>query len=302
MMIKKLIKILKYMLAATLLVFIIAAIYVEEKILPFTAIVPLRQSIDALPSVYGLKADSIDVLSIGDVHLKGFFVHANHPKAKATILLLHGIGSCKEEYLPLAKDLADRGYNTALFDQRAHGKSGGKYCTYGWYEKMDVSKIIDTIQPIDAQCPIGVFGCSLGGAIALQSLAYDKRIRFGVIESTFNTLENVVAQYGYNMMYLKNTWITRHILQKSAKIANFNPFEVQPRESCKQITQPIFMAHGDIDENIPIAFGRDNFKALASQDKQFIEVHGAGHFNVTEVGGAAYHEKIMRFFESHTQK
>jgi len=35
---------------------------------------------------------------------------------------------------------------TILVDSRAHGQSEGEYCTYGFYERDDISKIIDFIQ------------------------------------------------------------------------------------------------------------------------------------------------------------
>ena len=86
------------------------------------------------------------------------------------MILIHGIGGNKESYLGLAKRLSSLGVASVMFDNRAHGQSGGKYCTYGFEERNDVSKIIDYILEKKQNSSIGIWGNSLGGAIAIQSL------------------------------------------------------------------------------------------------------------------------------------
>jgi pimeloyl-ACP methyl ester carboxylesterase len=214
---------------------------------------------------------------------------------KATIILLHGISSNKENWLGYARVLADNGFNSVVYDQRAHGRSGGSFCTFGFYEKLDVSKIVDNLHSRHKLLPVGIQGASLGGAVALQALGHDKRLSFGIVESTFNTLENVIEEYGYDYFKFRSRWLARHVLSKSALIARFRPFEVKPVDACRTIEQPILMVHGDVDEKIPISFNKENFAALKSADKEFFVVHGAGHDNVGEVGGENYRKKIFSF-------
>ena len=135
----------------------------------------------------------------------------------------------------------------------------------------------------------------MGGAVALQALAIEKRLSFGIIESTFNTLENVIEEYSTDMLKFRSRWLVKRILSRAAQIAEFRPFDIKPVESCRQIEQPIFMVHGDTDEKIPIAFNLDNFNALKTTDKEFFIVKGAGHDNVSEVGGALYQQKLLDF-------
>lgn len=274
--------------------FIVGFVLYAELAMPYMPIVPARQTSTVVPSEMGLTYETLDVQADTNLILRGYFIHAL-TEPKATIILLHGIGSNKENWLGYAHLLAQNGFNSVIYDQRAHGKSGGKFCTFGFYEKFDVSKIVDTLLRRKSILPIGIQGASLGGAVALQALGHDKRLSFGIVESTFNTLENVIEEYGYDYFKFRSRWLARHILSKSALIARFRPFEVKPVEACRDIQQPILLVHGDADEKIPMAFNRDNFAALNSADKEFFVVQGAGHDNVGEIGGEKYRQKIFGF-------
>ena len=263
--------------------------------MPYIPISPFRKLVKDRPSDYGLRFKPLIVKGVRAVILRGYFIEALTVKARATIIVLHGIGSAKEVYFGFARWLAEQGFNVVVYDQRAHGRSGGKYCTFGFYEKRDVSKVIDKVLRKYSKLPIGIHGTSLGGAVALQALAIEKRLAFGIIESTFNTLENVIEEYGNDMLKFRSRWLVRRILSKSAQIAQFRPFDIKPVESCRNIEQPILMVHGDADEKIPIAFNLDNFNALKTTDKEFFIVENAGHDNVSEVGGAIYLQKLLDF-------
>lgn len=280
--------------AVLLFLGIVGVAYVVENIMPYMPISPIRRTRDA--DAADIKNfQTLDIEVEKGLILRGYFAPAT--QAKATLILVHGIGGFKEGFISFAKFLNNRHINVLLYDQRAHGKSGGKYCTFGHYEKKDISKLIDTIQKMDTR-PIGIFGASLGGAVALQALAEDKRLQFGIIESTFNTLENVVAEYGKGYFGFRSEWLARHVLRKSAVIANFDPFSVRPSEACKQIAQPLFFAHGTDDPKIPMTFNKENFVNTASTQKIFYEVQGAKHSNLHIVGGDAYKSKLIKFIDS----
>ena len=263
--------------------------------MPYIPISPFRKLATDKPSDFGLRFKPLIVQGVRAVILRGYFIEALTVKARATIIVLHGIGSAKEVYFGFARWLAEQGFNVVVYDQRAHGRSGGKYCTFGFYEKRDVSKVIDKVLRKYSKLPIGIHGTSLGGAVALQALAIEKRLTFGIIESTFNTLENVLEEYANDMLKFRSRWLVRRILSRAADIAQFRPFDIKPVESCRNIEQPILMVHGDADEKIPIAFNLDNFNALKTTDKEFFIVKNAGHDNVSEVGGAIYQQKLLEF-------
>ena len=52
----------------------------------------------------------------------------------------------KNNFLGLGKELSKKGIESIVFDGRAHGKSGGEFCTYGFKEKKDIAQIVDKIK------------------------------------------------------------------------------------------------------------------------------------------------------------
>ncbi len=277
-----------------LLILLGAAIFTVEKILPYSSIKPMKRQSNATPSDYGLKYEPFTVRN-DTVAIQGYYI--SNDTAKATIVCLHGITNCKEKFIPFAKKLHDIGCNVVLVDLRAHGKSGGKYCTFGFYEKYDIQKVIDYALSKSAVTNIGIHGHSLGGAVAIQTLELDKRLKFGIIESTYTTYENVMLAYSKNYVGFQNRALTHRVAVKSGEIANFDIEKLKSIESCKNINVPVFMEHGTADERIPFSMGQENFATLASTDKTFYTIENGGHSNVHGNGGEKYWEAVKKFVQ-----
>jgi uncharacterized protein len=297
-LIKRLLKITGFSLL--LLFFAIAAFL--EKGSPYLILKPFRHNIKQQPGDLGLASEVLNVATNEGFELKGYLIKPNIETPKAIIIMVHGIGGCKEGFLATANQMSKQGYATVIYDQRAHGESGGNYCTYGFYEKEDVSKIINQIKMKYPLTPIGIWGSSLGGAVAIQALERDKRLQFGIIESTFTDLDAIVYDYMEHRLHFQNRFLARRALCHAEEIASFDTEKVRPIESVKHIHQPIFMAHGDADERIKVEYGKALFKNLASEEKQLEIIHGAGHHDMGKVGGLEYARKINVFLEKATNR
>jgi len=290
-----------------ILILFAAAVFMVENVLPYTGIKPFRMSEAVLrkrmpkgilPEDYGLKGHDVSFKTKDSIWINTYLLDSNLPETKATVIILHGIGACKETQLGRARILADAGIATAVLDLRAHGRSGGEYCTFGYCEKNDIHDLVDRLLVEHPERPVGIWGISLGGAIALQEMGMDPRIRFGIIESTFDEFEKVAVEYGADFMFgLRSKWLTDRVLAKSGQIAHFDPDMVKPVVSAQQIHVPVLFMHGDNDDKIPIEFNRRNFEAVASPDKQWITVSGADHLNVWQKGGDALEQRVQHFLK-----
>ena len=146
--------------------------------------------------------------------------------------------------------------------------------------------------------PIGIWGTSLGGAIAIQSLEYDPRIDFGIIECTFTELDKIVYDYQKRICFgLGFKFITDASLAKAGKLADFNPEEVKPINSVEHISQPMFMAHGKKDANISFGYGQQLFDNLKSKEKTFVALENQGHNYFYLAAGIEYRNKVIGFIE-----
>jgi len=266
-------------------------------IAPYAILQPPRVSEKLKPEKLGLKSDKLSI-NVGEgINLEGYWIKSKEENPKGIIILIHGIGGCKEHFLGLADKLSKKGIESIVFDGRAHGKSGGKYTTYGHHEKEDISKIVGLIKEKIPGIKIGIWGNSLGGAISIQALEIEKRIEFGIIESTFTELDQIVYDYKKRILKVGIKSISNYALKRAGEIGGFNYEKIKPIESVKEIEQPIFLSHGEKDENINPKYGKMLYENLKSKEKEFVLVKGGGHFDLFEKGGKEYENKIMNFID-----
>jgi uncharacterized protein len=248
------------------------------------------------PKDAGLPQENVTVETFDGLKLNGWFIHQNK-KARGTIIYLHGVGDCKIGGVPFARCLYDRGFNVFLYDSRQHGESEGYFCTYGFYEKYDVSAVISYLQSRkDVKIgKIGVFGTSMGGAVAIQAAAIDQRISAVISEGSYTALRIVFVDYQKRIIKLPWHFLRNIALVQSQKLANFKARLVAPIDDIKRIQVPIMIVHGKKDLFIKPEYSKMLFDA-ANEPKQLLHIENAGHNDVWEAGGIQYENAIGNFF------
>jgi len=223
-------------------------------------------------------------------------------KPRGTIVHLHGVSESKIVGLPLATRLFDRGYNVFLYDSRRHGDSGGTYCTYGFYEKHDASTAITYLQSRKDlhMGRVGLFGSSMGAAVALQVAAMDSRVEAVVAESGFATLRTIFDDYQKRMIKLPWHYLRNIVIRRSERLAHFKASAVSPLEAVKQIHVPLFILHGTEDRLIKCSYSQMLYES-ANEPKQLWLVRNAEHSNMADVGGEEYYRRVLEFFDEALQ-
>ena len=283
----------------------LAGRFVLERVLPYAIIGETRVLRDVsyrgvTPSGLGLRGEKFAVETEPEIRLAGWFVRAQGA-AKGTVVLLHGHNSCKEAMLPLAKLLSASGFNSLAYDSRGCGESGGQYATYGYYEKRDCSCCVDELlRRYGAEVgTVSIFGNSYGGAVAVQTMAEDRRFHCGIVESTFATLPEVVRVYEKNITGVRLDALCDTALARAGTIARFAPGEVKPEAAARLIRCPVMVVHGNVDTDVSIQFGERVFQNLSAPDCRWYPIKGAGHGNLWEKGGGAYRQAVLDFLEAH---
>ena len=223
----------------------------------------------------------------------------NHPKA--TVILLHGIRSSKEKWDKEAHWLNTLGFNAVALDLRAHGVSQGTYCTFGYKEKEDISDLINALYNTGINTPIGIWGHSLGAAITLQTLATDKRVKFGISESAYADFTQITKDYSRYYLHFESDIINDFLLDRAGEKADFPVEKVNPIDYCQNVTQPILIVHGTKDLKVAPDNAKRIYSKLKSSDKHLIWIKGAGHTNLHQIGGEAYRQKIKKFLSRSVQ-
>ncbi len=202
------------------------------------------------------------------VTLEGWRIAATGAR-HGTIVYLHGIADNRMSGAGVAERFAARGFDVIAYDSRAHGNSGGDACTYGYYEKRDLMRVLDRI---DSR-PIVLFGVSLGAAVALQTAAIDSRPAAVVAVEVFSDLETVVRD---RAPWFVSERDVRDSLSLAEKQAAFRVSDVSPVKAAARIRIPVLLIHGAEDHDTPPEHSKRVFEALAGP-KRLILVPHAGH-------------------------
>ena len=252
------------------------------------------------PSQLGLPFDDLRFTAgDGESQLSAWFIPAQEPKA--TIIYLHGVADNKMSGLLLAKVWHDHHFNVLIYDSRAHGESGGRYCTYGFHEKFDVQKAIDFLLSLGKGKNIfigkvGIFGTSMGAAIALQAASIEPRISAIVSEASFATLRQITVDYQKRLLRLPWHFLRNISMKRSESIAHFKHRQVSPLSAVSKIHAPIFFIHGIEDHFIKYQYSQELFIA-ANDPKELWFVASAKHSDVHDVGNKDYEMRVVTFFE-----
>jgi len=225
------------------------------------AVRPPRIVVPLAPGDFGLTAETVTIAADDGVKLAAWLV----PRAGApAIVLLHGYPAEKADLLPIAAALAPR-FTVLLLDQRYFGQSGGSATTLGLRERRDLSRAIDFLVARGFD-HVGVFGLSLGGAVALMAAADDARIRAVAAYAPFADLRALAYDiYGW-LWYLKYPFVG---LLRGWSLVFFghDVTAVSPERAAAAITVPVLLVASRADEQIPFAHTERLGRALAGNPR-----------------------------------
>src|SRR4051812_7131867 len=210
-----------------------------------------------------------DTTFFGDgVDLRGWHCHGAGPR-RGTVIYLHGVADNRSSSVGVIDRFGHRGFDVIAYDSRAHGESSGDFCTYGFYEKRDLHRVIDGLDG----GPIVLVGTSLGAAVALQEATLDTRVRAVIAAETFSDIRAVATERA-------PFFFTSRIIERAFRVAehqgHFDINAVSPVAAAAQIKIPVLIVHGADDTDTPPDHSRRVFAALAGP-KRLIIVTGAHH-------------------------
>lgn len=211
----------------------------------YLAIRPFRFISQITPENYHVDYETINLKTEDGLNLAGWFIPSKNKSDKA-IILLHGYPADKGNILPSRLFLQQK-YNLLFLDFRYFGDSEGLYTTVGRDEILDVNAAVNYLSS-RGFTKIGIWGFSLGGAVALLAGEENTKIRAIVSESAYANLNNMVMQYyrlpgiSYVMGQLTRFWgllFFRH-----------DALAISPAEAIKKIQVPTLIIHSKSDSVI----------------------------------------------------
>jgi len=223
--------------------------------------------------------------------LRGWHIPSARSTEK-TLVLLHGYPADKGDILP-ALAFLHGDYNLLLFDFRYLGESAGSYSTAGAKEVEDLLAAIQFLKGRGI-AEVGVWGFSMGGAVALMAIEKASEIRAVISESSYANLGDMAFELfripllNYPMAYLVRLWAKLFL--------GIDLRDVSPAERVRDTTIPILLIHSSADDVIPFSHGQSLREALAKNPSaEFWFTAGIVHGQL----GSDYQSRVRDFFLKH---
>jgi dipeptidyl aminopeptidase/acylaminoacyl peptidase len=210
------------------------------------------------------------------------------PAAKRpTVIHIHGNAGNVADHIWFTNYLPSHGYNLFIFDYRGYGESEGS-------PRRRRDLIADAHAAIDYvlsrtdvnQELVGVYGQSLGGAIALNVVRDRREVRAAVIESSFTSWRDAAASV-----------LSRVLPGALARYFAVVLIEdsMRPIDAIAAIDRPLLLIHGTADEIIPIEHG-DALAAMAGAAAETLFLDGGEHNSLLDSHPELRHA-VLAFLE-----
>lgn len=213
------------------------------------------------PEKYGLTANKLTLTTSDGLKIAASEVET--PSPKAIVIFLSGIQNPSVTiFYGHSALLKDNGYASILCELRAHGESDGDMICAGYKEYLDVKAVVDYIKSQDKykDTPIVIYGLSMGGTVAINSMGQIPEIDGLISMSAFSSWEDVFNDSMENMGVPKIVCTIEKpfvILATGFKYG-FNNLQIVPKNEIKKLgNRPALLYHSKGDTQIPyVSFER----------------------------------------------
>ncbi|HEE9845457.1 alpha/beta hydrolase [Clostridium perfringens] len=246
--------------------------------------------------------EDITLKSFDGLNLTSTLIMNENPTNKF-IVLVHGVSICYVGSLKYFDIFYKNGFNVLIVNQRRHGKSEGKYSTYGFYEKYDVNMWIEYLKSrFGNDIILGLHGESMGAGTVMETIPLNDSIKFVIEDCGYSNFHELI---GFQITHAYKNRLVRKILRPSLIFANFfmktkakfSMKKIVPIDIVSSTSLPMMFVHGKEDYFVPWYMAVDLYKAKTKGYKELYLVEGAKHAEALEVNKILYEKKIMTFIE-----
>lgn len=215
-----------------------------------------------------------------------------------------------ERYVAYQDGFAKNGYVTFKPDLRGHGQSEGEpvQSNFSPGYVSDALNTVATLQKMPQVNPekIGMWGHSMGGGITLRSMVVSPAVKAGVIwAGVVGDYEDLLERYRKRIPWMNAgaSSMTRSALAEALEkygspSANNNFWkEIDPYNYLAEISGPVQLHHGDLDDSVPVEFSAhldDALKKAGKESENYVYV-GSDH-NIAQHFGTAM-QRSIEFFD-----
>ena len=143
---------------------------------------------------------------------------------------------------------------------------------------------------------VGLYGMSMGGAVAVITAARRPEFQAVVVESAYSSATRSVIRYA-GLFHHVPAWAVPYTLWWTRLRLGFDPEVCAPEALIDKISpRPLFLLQGGADLRMPPSEG-EALLAAAGEPKALWTVPGADHGGLWEKAGRTYEDRLSDFFK-----
>ena len=279
-----------YVIALAALGFLLFIFYVSYRLVR-----PPRYVGEWIPSDLGLEYEDISLTTEDGIRLEGWWVDRGSDR---TVVLLHGYTVSRWAFYirRMMEYLSGEDYNILTFDFRAHGRSGGRFTTFGNRELLDLKAALDWLRSEVGEGKVALVGYSMGGVVAVRALA-EGMADAGVADSPPIYADRSAAR---GLKYFANLPSFLYPLVKTFAKALVGEENVDAIRYARDVRRPLLVVVGDQDPLVRVEEAEE-FVALNRKVNPHVElwVGNGAHVRIIEAEPEKYRERVLGFLRDH---
>ena len=251
----------------------------------------MREAVDRVEKNYELKR--VKTTSYDGLDLYADYIDSGSDKTAA---FFHGYSASPLVNFGVHTEyFLKHGYNVLLVFQRAHGVSGGEYCTLGALEWHDVLSWVDWIDKTPAKNVV-LYGISMGAST----------IEYAAPEIKSEKVKALILDCGYISPYIQiyRDCVRRRlpgrlilpILRLMFRRRFKEDLKMNTADAIKNNKIPALFLHGKSDQTVPYNDSQVNYDACGSKKKLLLQ-EGLHHTLAFSTGDDELRAGIFDFIE-----
>lgn len=187
---------------------------------------------------------------------------------RACVVYCHGNASCRLDGFERLHVLLPLNIAFCCFDFAGSGMSEGDHVSLGYYERDDLSAVVDYLREQHGFSLVGLWGTSMGAVTTLLHAARDPTLAGVVADSPFSDLWGLIQEICSSKVMLPHVaWnpVLQGIRMMIQKEANFDICEVSPIAHVGSCFVPALFLHGAQDDFILPHHSEDLKKAYQGE-------------------------------------
>ncbi|MBE6788518.1 MAG: alpha/beta hydrolase [Ruminococcaceae bacterium] len=258
---------------------------------------PYKEQIEkGRQKIENCKKQEVSIQSFDGLDLHALYLSGENPER--TIICVHGYHSDPSHDFSIAVEPLLKHGNLLMIDQRAHGKSEGKFITFGVHEAKDCKAWAEwLLEALGEDHPVYFDGVSMGGTSVLLASGLDlpRNVRGIIADCSFTSPYEIIESLAQKTFNRTPRLLLSSIDLYCKIFASFSLKEASTPAAMLKNTRPILFAHGTGDSLVPYKMTQAAYDAC-NCEKYLVLAKDAEHGLSYVIDNARYSEAIQNLF------